>query len=58
MIDIPQEAKTDESSLVQIIRPPEEPGGTVPLEIWLTVMAGIALGLTQHRMLLPPLEDT
>ncbi|MCP4090965.1 MAG: hypothetical protein GY746_14415 [Gammaproteobacteria bacterium] len=34
MIDIPQEAKTDESSLVQIIRPPEEPGGTVPLEIW------------------------
>ncbi len=34
MIDIPQEAKTDESSLVQIIRPPEEPGGTIPLEIW------------------------
>ncbi len=29
-----QEAKTDESSLIQIIRPPEEPGGTVPLEIW------------------------
>ncbi len=29
-----QEAKTDESSLVQIIRPLEEPGGTIPLEIW------------------------
>ncbi|MCP4090204.1 MAG: hypothetical protein GY746_10475 [Gammaproteobacteria bacterium] len=31
---ISQEAKTDESSLIQIIRPPEEPGGNIPLEIW------------------------
>ncbi|MCP4090568.1 MAG: hypothetical protein GY746_12380 [Gammaproteobacteria bacterium] len=31
---ISQEAKTDESSLTQIIHPPEEPGGTIPLEIW------------------------
>ncbi len=30
----PQEAKTEESSLIQIIRPPDEPGGTIPLEIW------------------------
>ncbi len=30
----PQEAKTDESSLIQTIRPPEEPGGTIPLEVW------------------------
>ncbi len=30
----PQEAKTDESSLIQIIHPPEEPGGTIPLEVW------------------------
>ncbi len=30
----PQEAKTDESSLIQIIHPPEEPGGTIPLDIW------------------------
>ncbi len=30
----PQEAKTEGSSLIQIIRPPEEPGGTIPLEIW------------------------
>ncbi|MCP4316672.1 MAG: hypothetical protein GY789_11840, partial [Hyphomicrobiales bacterium] len=30
----PQEAKADESSLIQIIHPPEEPGGTIPLEIW------------------------
>ncbi len=30
----PQEAKTDESSLIQIIHPPEEPGGTIPLKIW------------------------
>ncbi len=29
-----QEAKTYESSLTQIIRPPDEPGGTIPLEIW------------------------
>ncbi len=29
-----QEAQTDESSVVQIIRPPEEPGGTIPLEVW------------------------
>ncbi|MCP4088470.1 MAG: hypothetical protein GY746_01565, partial [Gammaproteobacteria bacterium] len=29
-----QEAKTGESSLTQIICPPEEPGGTVPLEVW------------------------
>ncbi len=29
-----QEAKTDESSLIQIIQPPEGPGGTVPLDIW------------------------
>ncbi|MCP4128746.1 MAG: hypothetical protein GY753_17045, partial [Gammaproteobacteria bacterium] len=29
-----QEAETDESSLIQIIRPPEEPGGTIPLEVW------------------------
>ncbi len=31
---ISQEAKTDEISLIQIIRPPEEPEGTIPLEIW------------------------
>ncbi len=31
---ISQEAKTNESSLIQIIRPPEEPGGTIPLDIW------------------------
>ncbi len=31
---ISQEGKTDESSLIQIIHPPEEPGGTIPLEIW------------------------
>ncbi len=30
----PQEAKTDESSLIQIVHPPEEPGGTIPLEVW------------------------
>ncbi len=30
----PQEAKTDESSLIQIIHPPEEPGGSIPLDIW------------------------
>ncbi len=30
----PQEAKAEESSLIQIIRPPEEPGGTIPLEVW------------------------
>eukprot|EP01084_Bolivina_argentea_P003851 7281_1 len=29
-----QEAKAEENSLIQIIRPPEEPGGTIPLEIW------------------------
>ncbi|MCP4088467.1 MAG: hypothetical protein GY746_01550 [Gammaproteobacteria bacterium] len=29
-----QEAKTDKSSLIQIIHPPEEPGGIIPLEIW------------------------
>ncbi len=29
-----QEAKTDESSLIQTIHPPEEPGGTIPLEVW------------------------
>ncbi|MCP4090925.1 MAG: hypothetical protein GY746_14210, partial [Gammaproteobacteria bacterium] len=31
---ISQGAKTYESSVTQIIRPPEEPGGTIPLEIW------------------------
>ncbi len=30
----PQDAKTDESGLIQIIHPPEEPGGTIPLDIW------------------------
>ncbi len=30
----PQEAKAEENSLIQIIRPPEEPGGTIPLEVW------------------------
>ncbi|MCP4089660.1 MAG: hypothetical protein GY746_07685, partial [Gammaproteobacteria bacterium] len=30
---ISQEGKADESSLIQIIRIPEEPGGTVPLEV-------------------------
>ncbi len=30
----PQEAKTEESSLIQIIRSPDESGGTIPLEIW------------------------
>ncbi len=30
----PQEAKAEESSLIQIIRPPDEPGGTIPLEVW------------------------
>ncbi len=29
-----QEAKTYESSLTQIIHHPDEPGGTIPLEIW------------------------
>ncbi|MCP4319526.1 MAG: hypothetical protein GY789_26955, partial [Hyphomicrobiales bacterium] len=29
-----QEAKAEESSLIQIICPPEEPGGTIPLEVW------------------------
>ncbi len=29
-----QEAKADENSLIQIIRPPDEPGGTIPLEVW------------------------
>ncbi len=29
-----QGANTYESSLTQIIHPPEEPGGTIPLEIW------------------------
>eukprot|EP01084_Bolivina_argentea_P003850 7280_1 len=29
-----QEAKAEENSLIQIIRPPEESGGTIPLEIW------------------------
>ncbi|MCP4090375.1 MAG: hypothetical protein GY746_11365, partial [Gammaproteobacteria bacterium] len=29
-----QETKTDQSSLIQIIRSPEEPGGTIPLEVW------------------------
>ncbi len=31
---ISQEAKTNESSLTQIIRPPDEPGGTIPLDVW------------------------
>ncbi|MCP4089926.1 MAG: hypothetical protein GY746_09040, partial [Gammaproteobacteria bacterium] len=31
---ISQEAKTDESSLIQIIQPTEGQGGTVPLDIW------------------------
>ncbi|MCP4074305.1 MAG: hypothetical protein GY742_21660, partial [Hyphomicrobiales bacterium] len=30
----PQEAKTEESSLIQIIYSPDEPGGTIPLEVW------------------------
>ncbi len=30
----PQEAKNEESSLVQIICSPDEPDGTIPLEIW------------------------
>ncbi len=30
----PQEAKTEESILIQIIRSPDESGGTIPLEIW------------------------
>ncbi len=29
-----QEAQTYESGLIQIIHPPEEPGGTIPLEFW------------------------
>ncbi|MCP3665492.1 MAG: hypothetical protein GY696_23850, partial [Gammaproteobacteria bacterium] len=29
-----QEAKTDESRLVQVIHPPEEQGGAIPLEVW------------------------
>ncbi len=31
---IPQEAKIEESSLIQIIHSPDEPDGTIPLEIW------------------------
>ncbi len=30
----PQEAKNKESSLIQIIHSPDEPDGTIPLEIW------------------------
>ncbi len=30
----PQEAKTEGSSLIQIICSPDEPDGTIPLEIW------------------------
>ncbi|MCP4091435.1 MAG: hypothetical protein GY746_16845, partial [Gammaproteobacteria bacterium] len=29
-----QEDKTNESSFIQIIRPPEESGGTIPFDIW------------------------
>ncbi len=29
-----QEAKSNDSRVIQIIRPPEEPGGTIPLEVW------------------------
>ncbi len=29
-----QEAKSDDSRLIQSINPPEEPGGTIPLEVW------------------------
>ncbi len=30
----PQEVKAEKSSLIQIIRPRDEPGGTIPLEVW------------------------